>query len=252
MYIKMFGEYGIYLKNEKILLNSKKAEYILYYLILNNKRKVFVNEILDIFFEGYEESYSRKNLNTLLYMIRKGLNITKEELKIEKNQIFLDTKKLKCDYLQFQKLAEKKPSEKVLNEITKIYTGELLRDLDFDWIIPFRELCEMQVLLITQQLNIKDENIFEIQNLPTKNEIQMELAIKLIAMDKKRRNPMFYPLIIKTTENIKDKIRKSDFYVKLSQNTYLVLFETGDSNIETLKHILKLRFKNNLKILEEL
>ncbi|ANQ53027.1 histidine kinase [Thermosipho affectus] len=249
MYIKMFGKYGIYLKDEKILLNSKKAEYILYYLILNVKRKIFVNEILDLFFEGYDKIYSRKNLNTLLYMIRKGLNITKDDLKIEKNMIFLNPRKLKCDYLEFQKLMEKKPSNDVLQKITQLYSGELLSGLDFDWIMPFRKLCEMQILLMTQQLKLP--NNFEITNLPTRNEISMELAIKLIALDKKRRNPMFYPILLKTKEDINEKIRKSDFYVRLSQNSYLVLFETGDSNIEALKNILKFRF-NNIEIVKEI
>lgn len=254
MEIRLFGkEYGVYFQSEKIVLKSKKAEHILYYLILNYKRKVFVSEILNVFFEGYDESYSRKNLNTLLYMIRKGLNLTKDSLKIDRNVVYLDVSKLKIDYILFQKLMDKSPSKKTRDEIAKIYKGELLEGLDEEWVVPYRELCEMQILMITQQLKKNDLNLFEkLAELPTKNEIPMELALKLIVLDRKRRNPMFIPLLIKSQSDISSKIRKSDFYVKVSKNTYLILFESEKSDSETLENILKFRFNNDIKIIEKL
>lgn len=252
--IKMFGKnFGIYNDGERILLRSKKAEYILYYLILNFKRKIFVSEILREFFDGYDESYSRKNLNTLLYMIRRGLNITKNDLRIEKNLVFLELSKLNCDYVQFQRLLEKKNSSKNKEQLLKLYTGELLEGLNEEWVLPFRELCEMQVLVLTQELNKENlETAESFIELPSKNEISMDLAMKMIVINKKRRNPMFYPFVIRTSIDIKNNIRKSDFYVKLSKNTYLVLFEVGSLTQEDLEKILKDRFNNNVEIIDKL
>lgn len=253
MKIKMFGEYGIYEKKKKINLKSKKAEKILYYLILNNKRAVSFREIAKIFFDGYEENYVRKNLNTLLYMIRKGLKIDKNDLKFENNLIFLSMDKISCDFLKFQKYFENELNNKNFNKILEIYTGELLEGLKDEWVVPYRKLCEMQVLFLLKGFKNSLGGIKEFYSddqMNGLNEIDIKFALKLISLNNSRRIKMYFPIIIKTTQRINDKIRKSDLFVRLSLDTYLILFEVGNTVIKVLKESLLKRFENEISFIK--
>jgi len=253
MNIKMFGEYGIYEKKKKINLKSKKAEKILYYLILNNKRAVSFREIARVFFDGYEEIYVKKNLNTLLYMIRKGLKTDKSDLKLENNLIFLSTDKISCDFLKFQKYFENVLNNKDFNKILELYSGELLEGLKDEWVEPYRKLCEMQVLFLLKGFNHSLESIegfYSDEQMHGLNEIDIKFALKLISLNNSRRVMMYFPIIIKTSQKINDKIRKSDLFVRLSLDTYLILFEVGKTIKKVLKESLLKRFENDISFIK--
>lgn len=253
MRVKMFGEYGIYEKYKKVNLKSRKAEKILYYLILNNKRSVSFKEIARVFFDGYEESYVKKNLNTLLYMIRKGLKISKEDLKLENNLILFSTAKITCDFLKFQRYFEEGVNNKTLDKVLALYNGELLEGLKDEWIEPYRKLCEMQVLFLMKGYNKtleSFEDIYSNKNLENSNEIDLKLALKLISLNSSRRTPIYFPIIIKTEKRLKDKIRKSDLFVRLSSDTYLILFEMEKKVRRFLKESLLERFENDISFIK--
>ncbi|MBO8160447.1 MAG: hypothetical protein H0Z24_02325 [Thermosipho sp. (in: Bacteria)] len=253
MYVKMFGEYGIFKRRNKVNLNSRKAQKILFYLILNSKRNVSFDEVMKIFFEGYDEKYAKKNLNTLLYMIRKELGLKKEDLSIKNDLIYINIKKFKSDFLEFQKFFDDIGYKRAPEKVLSLYEGELLRGLDDEWVIPYRKLCEMQLLLLVEgfpQLLSNSRNLYKNNNTSISGEINIELALKLISLNVSRRNNMFFPMIIRTKENILPKIRKSDFYVRISSDTFLVLFESGKAKKEILQESLKSRFDGNITFLK--
>ncbi len=67
VYIEFFGDWNVYKDGIRVdEFKSKKALKILFYLILSERSRVSVEEIIRIFWAGYEKDYARKNLNVVL------------------------------------------------------------------------------------------------------------------------------------------------------------------------------------------
>jgi hypothetical protein len=111
----------------------------------------------------------------------------------------------------------------------------------------------MQVLFLMKGYNKtleSFEDIYSNKNLENSNEIDLKLALKLISLNSSRRTPIYFPIIIKTEKRLKDKIRKSDLFVRLSSDTYLILFEMEKKVRRFLKESLLERFENDISFIK--
>jgi len=165
MYIRTFGRFET-ISKDKIIKDrdwrSQKALSLFRYLIANRNRKIPVEVIYSLFWEGMGEDYARINLNSTLHIIRKVAGLTSQELSLRGKTCYLsvDSESLKVDADEFERfieLSEKAASilEKIdyLKKAEDIYKGPfLVEEFYMSWSQDERKKYEMMYMEVLDEL----------------------------------------------------------------------------------------------------
>ena len=165
MYIRTFGRFET-ISKDKIIKDrdwrSQKALSLFRYLIANRNRKIPVEVIYSLFWEGMGEDYARINLNSTLHIIRKVIGLTSQELNLRGKTCYLsvDNENLRVDADEFERFiefSEKAASipEKIdyLKKAEDIYKGPfLVEEFYMSWSQDERKKYEMMYMEVLDEL----------------------------------------------------------------------------------------------------
>lgn len=152
--VQLLNELRIYNgdgQDAPIKLRSPKTEELFAYLLC--KRSVSREQIIETLWTDMEPEKALKNLNSTLYYIRQAIDADKSgnvlhagktEIRIEENGIDCDVYALERLLKQMRTVPEQ--ADKLLKQAEALYTGELLKDKAFDWIIPIRRQLEQEYI----------------------------------------------------------------------------------------------------------
>ena len=140
LYVKMFGSPEILLDGQPVTMPYRKAEALLYYLVL--ERRAARMELVSLLWEDAEPAAALKNLRHAVYTVRKQLGV---ELFASGQRTMLELNPqvpVRCDVLEFQERGA-----------LEAYQGEFLSGFSLQADCPFEEwLNEQRNLLRTQYL----------------------------------------------------------------------------------------------------
>uniref|UniRef100_A0A7C5YAF0 Transcriptional regulator, SARP family n=1 Tax=Fervidobacterium nodosum TaxID=2424 RepID=A0A7C5YAF0_9BACT len=219
VYVKMFGDWEIFVDGKKIeKFTSKKALKILFYLLLTDASRVSIKELADVFWDGFDEKYIRKNLNVQLYYVRKDLGIDEKHLRSEREYVYIDKKIFQSDYQGFINSSKDDLNKISTDKIKEICNSELLKGLDDKWIYNFRK--------ITSKICEKIQKLSETRRGLNQNALRAKFLLEQQLLTRER---YFLPLVIKTSDCVslkKLKVRKGDIIVE-TQHEKIILLERG-------------------------
>jgi len=165
VYIRTFGRFETISKGKIIKdrdWKSQKASSLFRYLIANRNKKIPVEVIYSLFWEGMNEDYARINLNSTLHTIRKVTGLTSQELSLRGKTCYLsvDSENMKVDADEFEKyieLSEKAAStpERIdyLKKAEDIYKGPfLVEEFYMSWSQDERKKYEMMYMKVLDEL----------------------------------------------------------------------------------------------------
>lgn len=222
IYVKMFGDWEIFVDNKKIeRFTSKKALKILFYLLLVGASRVSIKELADVFWDNFDEKYIRKNLNAQLYYIRKDLGISEKHLRSEREYVYIDKKIFQSDYQEFINSSKDELYKISADKIKEICDLELLKGLDDKWISNFRKLVS--------RICEKVQKLSETRKDSNQNVLRAKFLLEQQLLTRER---YFLPLLVKATDCVslkKLKVRRGDIIVE-TQNEKIILLERGLKN----------------------
>ncbi|AFG35676.1 LOW QUALITY PROTEIN: hypothetical protein Ferpe_1617 [Fervidobacterium pennivorans DSM 9078] len=214
LYIKFFGAWKVYKNGSEFNdFTSRKALKILFYILLSDRSKVSVEELLRTFWPGYTYEYSRKNLNAHLYYIRRDLEIPYDYLKNERDYVSINLSYFPSDYSEFMKAIDNADEKKA----SELYTGFLLDGLEDDWIRKHRAKCQRlyeELLKISSKTQEKNTKVYSSTLLKVKI---------LLEHQKTTREKYFIPLALKKDYVKEIKVRKGDIVLDLGDKLFLIL-----------------------------
>ncbi|MEJ2636507.1 MAG: BTAD domain-containing putative transcriptional regulator [Calditrichia bacterium] len=195
--VYFLGEFRVYLND--ILINSwtsKKARSLFSYIILNHKRRIHRDVLMNRFWPNSGEDSARNCLNVTLHGIRNNLNsggFTIDVILYYEDCYFLNPEiELRTDYEDFRKMWQKAQaveSEKGINaalmyyeNAKHIYMGDFLEDE------PFEELWE------SDRENLKEIYLFVLDkisgcySLNGKPEVAIKICQEILKKDQCRED----------------------------------------------------------------
>lgn len=219
VYVKLFGDWEIFVNGEKVQkFTSKKALKLLFYLLLADGSRVSVKELADIFWEGFDEKYIHKNLNVQLYYIRKDLGIEDKHLRSEREYVYIDKKFFSSDYQEFVYLSKISPEKYFSENVKSVCGSELLKGLNDEWIEHFRKIVSKVC-----------EEVYRLREYSKKLHLNILKAKFVLEHQLLTRERYFLPIAVKKTKDsaIADsKVRKGDIVIEL-QGQKIILLERG-------------------------
>lgn len=223
VYVKMFGDWEIYTNGEKVeRFTSKKALKLLFYLLLVDGSRISLKELADVFWEGFDERYIRKNLNVQLYYIRKDLGIEDKYLRNEREYVYIDKKFFSSDYQEFIYRSEKNSEKLPIENIRQFCGSELLKGLNDKWIWNFRKIVN-KICSEVYKLKVGSEDLNR-EILKAKFVLEQQLLT---------RERYFLPIVVKKTKGnafSKLKVRRGDIIIEL-QGQKIILLERGSKKV---------------------
>lgn len=99
LFVRMFGSPSILVDGQAVTLPYRKAEALLYYLVM--ERRVARRDLVDLLWEDTEPSAALKNLRHAIYTVRKALGM---ELFVSGQRTMLELDPqvpIRCDVLDF-------------------------------------------------------------------------------------------------------------------------------------------------------
>ncbi|BBE30788.1 SARP family transcriptional regulator [Tepiditoga spiralis] len=246
IYANLFGVFTIK-KNEKLIKNfgSRKAQELLKYLILNKNKKISTFDIYNIFWENFDEDSAKANLNSTLYLIRKKLGITKEELYTHYNYCTFSPKSFNTDMNDMLMFYEKAQGEEdvemkieLLKKAVNLYKDELLSENIYDmWVEYKRQYIKKIYVDILSEL----ADLFEEKNDLTR---ALKYLQKGFEYDKNRDDIWLKQIAL----NI-----KAENYIASQKlyNDYKELFGNSElSFIGNIKDMYTNKKENNVQVLQ--
>ncbi len=165
MYIRTFGKFETISKDKVIKdedWKSQKALSLFRYLVTNRNKKIPIEVIYSIFWEGMSDDYARINLNSTLHMIRKTTGLTPREISLKGKTCYLsvDNENIKVDADEFERYIElsKKAStisERIdyLKKAEDLYKGPfLVEEFYMSWSQDERKKYEMMYMQVLDEL----------------------------------------------------------------------------------------------------
>lgn len=143
---------------------SQKAFSLFRYLVCKRNRRIPLEEIYELFWKDMDEEYARSNLNTTLYLIRKTVGLTPEELHLKGDTCgFFPSKRVEIDADALETLhsrlkhanLSREDKEKILADLREMYRGPfMVEDPYEEWVEEERERYEsMYTGVLRESLN---------------------------------------------------------------------------------------------------
>lgn len=184
--IKCFGKFKVLSGDEEMRFPTQKAKELLAYLICNDNKTIYRDEILQEVFKAGNEKKSLNNLRVTMHRLRNALmekNISKEQLLI-RNDYSLRIADGVCDLIDYNRFAAKNVILYTQNIVSAIsiaetFHGDFMSDIDTSWVTDFREhvLLQMEDLLMKIGLYY-----IETEKKTTKAEWYFSRVLKINAM----------------------------------------------------------------------
>ncbi|MGC8820659.1 MAG: hypothetical protein ACP5PP_06135 [Fervidobacterium sp.] len=243
VFVKMFGEWAIYVDEKKIeKIRSKKALKLLFYLLLSEGSRVSISELSKIFWKGLDEEYVRKNLNVQLYYIRKDLGVDENYIRSEREYVYINKDFIKSDYQAFLNMLKSQDYLGRVKEIRNIYSGALLQGLSEPWIEKHRYLVQ---ILYEEAIEGKRTNSSD----------KFAKAKVILEHQKYTRGKYFVPILVKKIPPYYSTIsvRRGDIVLDLYIGRIFILESGRKDPTEVAKGFLKrLNLENGeIEILSE-
>lgn len=225
IYLKLFGEWGIFVDGKKIeKITSQKALKLLFFIYLTKRKMISIDEVADIFWNGYNREYVRKNINAQLYYIRKDLQMDARYLSNKRNYIFIERTIFLSDYDSFLELIEQ---DKSIDDLERLYTGELLESFDEKWIIKYRRWLKT---LYEERKEIERRGV---------NRYIIERIKATLELQKNLREKIFVSILIndeRFKEIVKNvNMRQGDIVLNIQNGTLILLEKANKSSEEIIE-----------------
>lgn len=225
IYLKLFGEWGIFVDGKKIeKITSQKALKLLFFIYLTKRKMISIDEVADIFWNGYNREYVRKNINAQLYYIRKDLQMDARYLSNKRNYIFIERTIFLSDYDSFLELIEQ---DKSIDDLERLYTGELLESFDEKWIIKYRRWLKT---LYEERKEIERRGV---------NRYITERIKATLELQKNLREKIFVSVLIndeRFKEIVKNvNMRQGDIVLNIQNGTLILLEKANKSSEEIIE-----------------
>lgn len=174
--LNFYGLGSFYFSNGRKVFNgdswvSKKAMYLFMYLLLERKRKVSAEELVDVFWPKTELEHGKKKLYDTIYLLRKSLSddgLAKNIVESNNGHYTINSNyKVWTDWEHFDNKIEKlikgeeEFSIKDLKTLFEFYRGDFFTDLNYaDWTEIYREELKQKYLNL---IEIMTEKMYEAQ-----------------------------------------------------------------------------------------
>lgn len=184
--IKCFGKFKVLAGDEGLKFPTQKAKELLAYLICNDNKTIYRDELIREVFDSGNEKKDLNNLRVTVYRLRKAFmekSISKEQLLI-RNDYSLRIADDVCDLIDYNRFAAKNAMLYTQNidsaiRIADTFHGEFMIDIDTPWVTDFRE----HILLQMEDLLMKIGLYFiEAEKITTKAEWYFSRILKINAL----------------------------------------------------------------------
>jgi WD40 repeat protein/DNA-binding SARP family transcriptional activator len=140
--VRLLGQFSIHIDDVPIYINSRPAQSLLAYLIINAGRHFRREKLAGLFWPDTTEENARNNLRQALWRVRKSLDINAPQplfVVDEINIAFNASSDYHLDVLELEANLNEDISLPRLIEIVSLYQGELLPGFYDDWVVLERE-----------------------------------------------------------------------------------------------------------------
>ncbi len=150
--------YQIENKEQTLKFRTNKAEELLELLIINCKKAISSDYIIEYLWPDFDLKKAMVNLYTSVHYLRKAFkNIGIDDIvKNNKGNYFINTDKMNCDLYKFQNIVEKNKKNNAnieqLEEARNLYSDNLLQEKDYLWVENIRNKLSFDYIDILKTL----------------------------------------------------------------------------------------------------
>lgn len=140
--VRLLGQFTVNLDGDSIQINSRPAQSLLAYLIINAGRAFRREKLAGLFWPDTSEENARNNLRQALWRVRKSLDLNAGQplfLVDEITVAFNASSEYRLDVVELETNVNDETPLSRLVEIVSLYEGELLPGFYDDWIVLERE-----------------------------------------------------------------------------------------------------------------
>lgn len=138
--IRLLGQFAVYLDGAPIQINSRPAQSLLAYLLINAGKAFRREKLAGLFWPEASEENARNNLRQALWRVRKSLEIGQPLLLVDDITVaFNNSAEYNLDVRHLEEPVTGETPLSRLIEIISLYEGELLTGFYDDWIVLERE-----------------------------------------------------------------------------------------------------------------